>query len=277
MRKILLSVDIEGVAGVTSKANVRPSGWEYPSNRRWMTAELNAVAEAAFEAGYDEVIASDGHGCSQNLDPDLIHENIRLVRNWPRPFLQMQGIEDPDVEACAFVGYHAPAGTTDSLLAHTFSSAAFRSVKLNGEIASEGYFNAALAGEFDKPVLFVSGDRQTVDDAKRYAQAAVRFVAKESFGARSQMSLAPRQVCRALKENAAQAFRADTVKPFKLDPPFVVEIEMTTPMAVEMLCYLPWIERLNAWALRATFQSMADAMRFISFAILYSPSGETPF
>jgi len=64
---------------------------------------------------------------------------------------------------------------------------------LNAEACSEAYLNAALAGEFAVPVVFVSGDRHTVEDARRYAPEAVGFVAKQSIGWRSQASLPPPQ------------------------------------------------------------------------------------
>ncbi|MGX7926870.1 M55 family metallopeptidase [Tsuneonella sp. HG094] len=277
MRRILLSVDMEGVAGVASRAALTPQGWEWMAARKWMTNELNAVAEAAFEAGYDEVIATDSHSNAQNIDPDLLLDNIRLVRSWPRPLLQMQMIDDPATDACAFIGYHAAAGTTDAILNHSFSSAAFRSIRLNGEIASEGYFNAALAGEFGKPVLLVSGDQHTIEDAKRYAPEAALFATKHSFGQLSQASLPPRQICQGLKVAAREAFAAPTSTPFKLDSPYELLLEMASHGAAEMLGYLPWTERIDTWTIRAEFESMREAMHFITFAILYSPSGQTPF
>lgn len=277
MRRLLISVDMEGVAGVASTVSLMPSGWEYAAYRRWMTLELNAVAEAALEAGYDEVIASDSHGNAQNLDPELLGDNVRLIRSFPRPLLQMEMIDEPSVDACAFVGYHAAAGTAGAILAHSFSGAALRSVRLNGVLASEGYFNAALAGAFDKPVIFVSGDEATIDDARRYAPDAQFMVTKASFGFRSQAALPPAQTCRALRAAAADAFARPSATPFRLDPPFVVDLEMTSLTASEMLGYLPWIERIDPWTVRASFSSMADAMRFVSFVILYQPNGQLPF
>ncbi len=273
MRRLLVSVDMEGVAAIASP----PAGWEWQAARRWMTHELNSVAEAAFAAGYDEVLASDSHSNAQNIDPDLLLDNIRLIRAWPRPLLQMQMIDDASVDACAFVGYHAAAGTADAVFNHSFSSAAFRTLRLNGEIASEGYFNAALAGSFGKPVLFVSGDQHTVEDALRYSPNAGTCVTKHAFGWNAQMSLPPQQVCRELKDAAGNAFKQEKPQPFVLEGPFEIEMEMTSHGAAEMLGYLPWVERVNTWTLKATFDSMPDAMRFISFAILYSPSGQTPF
>lgn len=277
MRRLLLSVDMEGVAAIASRAALTPAGWEWQAARKWMTHELNAVAEAAFEAGYDEVLASDSHSNAQNIDPDLLLDNIRLIRAWPRPLLQMQMIDDASVDACGFIGYHAAAGTADAVFNHSFSSAAFRTLRLNGEIASEGYFNAALAGSFGKPVLFVSGDQHTVKDAGRYAPNAGTYITKHAFGWNAQMSLPPKQVCRELKVAATSAFAQPSQQPFAIEGPIEVEMEMTSHGAAEMLSYLPWVERVDTWLLRVTFQSMSEAMRFISFVILYSPNGQTPF
>src|SRR6266704_5713983 len=98
-----------------------------------MTNDVIAVAETAFAAGYDEVLVADSHGNAHNIDPDLLPDNVRLIRSWPRPLFTMQGVDDKDVEACALVGYHAGATTEGAILAHSFSGAACREVRLNGE------------------------------------------------------------------------------------------------------------------------------------------------
>lgn len=272
MRRILISVDMEGVSAVTSRPALMPEGWEWPAARRWMTEEFNAVAQAAFGAGYDEIVAVDSHGTGLNLDPDLIPDNVRLVRAGPRAFSQMEGIDERDIDACAFVGYHN-AATASGLFAHTFSGAAFRAVYLNGELASEGYFNAALAGEFGKPVVFVSGDQYTIEDARRYAPNVIGYVTKQTLGWSSQSALPPKQVCRELKEAAERAFGAKRSAPFKLSGPFEVKLVMTTQTAAEVLAYLTSVERVDNHTVRVSFGSMADAMRFVSFAARYTPTG----
>lgn len=52
---------------------------------------------------------------------------------------------------------------------------------------------------------------------------------------------------------------------------------MTSQSAPELLGYLPWIERLDAWTVRAVFSSMADAIGFISVVAMYQPNGQSPF
>jgi D-amino peptidase len=272
MKKLLVSVDIEGIAGVSSFSALTPKGWEWSAARRWMTNECNAVLQPAFEAGFDEIIVTDSHGCGLGLDPDILPDNVRLVRAWPRPFIQMHGIDDPDVTACAFIGYHAGA-SSPGLFSHTFSGAAYRALRLNGEPASEGYFNAALAGSFGKPVLFVSGDQHVVEDAKRYAPHAATYITKNALNWSAQSALPPRQVCREIETIARRAFQSDNSKPFVLKHPYELIIEFNSQNSAEVLCYTSLVERIDSTTVRATFESVADAMRFVAFAAMYSPSG----
>lgn len=275
MRKLFISADMEGCAAVSSQNALLPERWEWGAARRWMTAEVVAVAEAAFSAGFDQIVVADGHGNAHNIDPDSLPENVCLVRSWPRPLLHMQGVEDPDVQACVFVGYHAGPDSQNSIMAHSYHGSAYRKILLNGEPCSEGYLNAALAGEFGKPVVLVSGDQHTVRDAQRYAPAAVGFVAKHSIGIRSQMSLPPAQVRRLLNEAASSAF-SRSPKPFIVKGPLRLEIEMSTQVAAEMLAYLPGVERVGGYSIAMTFDRIEAAMRFIAFGMLYSPTGVMP-
>jgi D-amino peptidase len=219
------------------------------------------------------VIIADGHGNAHNIDPDRLPEKAWLIRSWPRPLLQMQGVEDAEVDACAFVGYHAGSTSQDSILAHTYHGGAFRAIRLNGELCSEGYLNAALAGEFGRPIIFVSGDQHTVADARRYAPKAVLLSVKKSIGMRSEMSLPPAQVRRMLKEAVASALKHPLPQPFVLKGPFRLELEMMSQVSAEMLAYLPGVERTNGFTVAVTFDRLAMVMRFISFAMLYSPTG----
>lgn len=275
MRRLFISADMEGCSAVSAPQGLLPDrwAWEWNAARRWMTEEVVAVADVALSTHYDEILVSDSHGNAHNIDPDALPDNVRLIRSWPRPLLHMQGIDDGAVDACVFIGYHSASRQPDSILAHTYSGAAFRAIRLNGEICSEGYLNAALAGEYGKPVIFVSGDEQTTHDVRRYAPEATVFVSKQSLGWRCQMSLPPRQVRGMLRQEFANALGRPLPKAFLIQGPFNLELEMTTQVAAEMLSYLPGVERSNAMSVTVTFDRLERVMRFVSFAMLYSPTG----
>lgn len=273
MRKLFISADMEGAGAVASPSALLPDRWEWAAARRWMTEEVVAASRAAFAAGYDEVIVADSHGNAQNVDPDLLPDGVRIVRSWPRPLMMMQGVEDPEVEACAFIGYHAGSTTPNSLLAHSFHGGVCRKVTLNGELCSEGYFNAALGGEFGRPVVFVSGDEHTIADVRRYAPQAVGFVTKHSIGYRSQVSAPPAQVCRMLQKSVAEALARPSPPPFVIKGPLHLEVELTSHLAAEMLAYLPGVKRLDAWTVAVTCDRMEAAVRWLTFITSYSPTG----
>ncbi len=275
MRKLFISADMEGCASVAARNGLAPErwAWEWSAARRWMTEEVKAVAEAAIEAGIEEVIVADSHHNAHNIEPDILPDNVKLVRSWPRPFIHMQGVEDPDVEACAFIGYHAMASSQGGLLAHTYHGGAFRSIRLNGEYCSEGYLNAALAGEFDLPVVFISGDQATVEDSLRYARSGAGFVTKHAIGWQSQASLPPAQVRRLLRSAFSEQLVRPLPQPFRVAGPFRLELEMTTQITAEMLSYLPIIKRVDAFTVSAIFGSVQDCVRLVSFAMLYTPVG----
>src|SRR5688500_19697532 len=149
--KIYISADMEGVVGVVTSEQLGPRGFEYARFREFMTQEVNAAIEAAFEAGATEIVVSDSHGNGQNLLIEKLPKNILLVRSWPRPLLMMQGIDETFAGAI-FLGYHTGTTNPTGVRAHTMSSARLADVRLKGVSVSGAGFNAAIAGDFNVPV-----------------------------------------------------------------------------------------------------------------------------
>jgi len=108
MRKIFISVDMEGIAGVVQPAQLGPDGFEYAKAREWATGEVNAAIEGARAAGATEFVVCDSHGNAQNLLIDQLPDDVRIVRGFPRPLEMMQGI-DETFDAVLFVGYQKAA------------------------------------------------------------------------------------------------------------------------------------------------------------------------
>ncbi len=90
--RIYISADMEGVVGVVTGEQLGPQGFEYQRFREFMTQEVNAAIEAAFEAGATEIVVSDSHGNGQNLLIEKLPKNILLVRSWPRPLMMCKAL-----------------------------------------------------------------------------------------------------------------------------------------------------------------------------------------
>jgi len=94
MKRLYISADMEGVAGVTTKEQLVVGGFEYQEARQWMTDEIIAVCNAAFQSGIEEVVVADSHSNGQNILIDQLPENVQLIRSWPRPLGMMQGVDE---------------------------------------------------------------------------------------------------------------------------------------------------------------------------------------
>jgi D-amino peptidase len=153
--KIYISVDMEGVAGVVTADQLVPGGFEYERYRKFMTNETLAAVDSANAAGATEIVVSDSHGNGENLLIEDFPKNVRIVRAWPRHGGMMAGV-DSSFDAAIFIGYHASTTNPNGVRAHTFSSAHYARVALNGNAVTEGEFNAAYAGAKGVPVIFAS-------------------------------------------------------------------------------------------------------------------------
>ena len=161
--RILVSVDIEGVAGVVHPDHARPGNADYERARRWMTAEASAAIAGARAGGATDVIVNDSHGDFRNLLLETIDPSARLLQGKPRELGMMAGVEDGCV-AVFLVGWHAKAMAA-GVLAHTINSTAFARVLVNGDEAGELALYGGVAAEFGAPVAFVSGDDRCVAEA----------------------------------------------------------------------------------------------------------------
>ncbi|CAM8766077.1 hypothetical protein NCM_01305 [Burkholderia pseudomallei] len=203
MMKVLISTDIEGVAGVVSVEQTRAGNPEYERARRWMTAEANAAVEGAFAGGATRVWVNDSHGGFRNLLPDGIDARARVVLGKPRPLGMMAGLEaGPDL--VFMIGYHAKAQTR-GLLAHTINSSAFARVVLDGRDVGEAGLYGALAHEYGAHVALLSGDDVFVDETRPLFPAAQFVTVKEAAGFASGASMTPAAACGVIGVAARQA------------------------------------------------------------------------
>src|SRR5262249_21296124 len=128
-KKVFISVDMEGIAGVVTNEQLGPPGFEYDRFRTFMTNETLAAIDGARAAGATEFVVADSHGNGQNLLIEKFAKDTQIVRAWPRPLVMMQGI-DASFEAVLFVGYHSSTVNPEGVRAHTISSATFADLKL---------------------------------------------------------------------------------------------------------------------------------------------------
>jgi len=272
--KIYISVDLEGITGTVSHAQTGPSGFEYQRFREFATAEALAAVNASFEAGATEVLVSDSHGNGQNLLIEQFPENVQVVRSWPRPLNMVQGIEEGGFDGVIYIGYHSSTDYMTGILAHTDSSASITSLKLNGKVAAESYFYAALAGEFDVPVIMISGGSSAVQEAQdAIGNGLEGAIVKWPYSFFSGKSLHPATARKLIAEKTKAAIgRIKEFKPLKLDGPVVMDISFKNYRVSEMLDYLPQFERTDSHSIRFVGENMLEISKMLTFIADYSIS-----
>lgn len=269
--KIYISADMEGVVGVVSGDQLGPSGFEYQRFRAFMTQEVNTAIDAAFEAGATEIVVSDSHGNGENLLLEQLPENVVVIRSWPRPLSMMEGI-DATFDGVIFIGYHTSTTNTRGVRAHTLSSARLTAVRLNGQAMAEAGINAAIAGHFDVPIIMISGDDAIVEEAQALLGDIEGAVVKWALGFHSAKTLTPQAAYPVIREKVKAAMaRIDEFKPFRLDGPIQLDVSFKNYRPVEVLAYLPIVERIDAHTIRFVGKDMIEVSKFLTFILNYTP------
>ncbi|MGB9863254.1 MAG: M55 family metallopeptidase [Candidatus Saccharicenans sp.] len=266
--KIYISVDMEGIAHVVN-AQTAAGQFDYERGRRLMTAEVNAAIEGCLAAGAGEIVVSDSHGSAQNIIPEELNEKAYLIRSFPRPLLQMEGI-DGSFDGVIFIGYHPKEGTPEANLSHTIWGTKFAEIRVNGQVVSEALFNAAVAGHFGVPVIMVCGDQHVVKEARENLGPVETVMTKESLGFLAAKSAHPKVVQAEIRQKAEKAVRRlKEMKPYTVAKPVVLDIAFKNIFDAETTAYLPWVKRTDGKAVRVEFRDMLEANRFITalFAI----------
>jgi len=263
--RIYISADMEGLAGAVTGAQLGPEGFEYQRFREFMTAEVNAAIDAARAAGADEILVSDSHGNGQNLLIEELPEDVMVVRSWPRPLGMMDGI-DESFDGAIFLGYHSSTSNTRGVRAHTMSSASITELRLNGRAMSEGGLNAAIAGSFGVPVILISGDDVAVAETQVIVGNVEGAVVKWARGFHAARTLTPQAAQEVIRTRVASAIsRIEEFEPYVLEAPIEVELSLKHYRPVELLAYLPDIERVSSHTVRFEAADMEEVSRFLTF------------
>ncbi len=241
-KKVYISVDLEGIAGVVANTQTSPSGQNYEWARRQMIAETNAAIEGAFAGGATEVLVNDSHGPQTNLRPDEIDRRAMMITGQPKPLGMTMGL-DSTFDAAVYIGYHAPGSTANAVHGHTFSGA-LKVVRLNGKEVGEYGLNAMVAGYWGVPVVFISGDKAAVEMAQDFIPGVDGLAVKEGIGYYAAKTMNPLEA----REKITAGVRAALVKriarqPVRLASPITLEIELDELAHADQVALVPGMKR----------------------------------
>ncbi len=241
--KLLISFDMEGVAGIVDWDQCRPGGLGYPAGCRLLLAEVNAAIDGAVAGGADEIVCNDAHGLMNNLSVDELHHEASYVAGRHKPLYMMQGMDDT-VDAVAFVGYHGSISGESAILSHTYNPSVIARAALNDVEVGESGINALVALACRAPIVLVTGDHQAVDELRPWSPKAEAVVVKESITRFSAANLHPTVACARIRDAARLAVeRASDIPLPQITRPVRLEVETQTADMAEVASWVKGVER----------------------------------
>lgn len=260
-KKVYISVDLEGIAGVVSSSQTSPAGQNYEWARRLMLAETNAAIEGAFQGGATEVLVNDSHGPQTNLKVDELDRRVQIITGQPKPLGMAHGL-DSTFDAAIYIGYHAPGSTADAVHGHTFSGA-LKVVRLNGREVGEYGLNAMVAAHFGVPVAFIAGDRAAVEMAQALIPGLDGVAVKDGIGYAAAKTLHPLEARERITEGVRAALvRRVARQPLRLQAPITLEVELAALSHADQVALVPGMKRNG----RTVSYTAADALTIYKVA-----------
>lgn len=246
MKKIYVSVDLEGIGGIVSTEQVGiTENAFYSEARRLMAGEANAVIEGINQAGGLAVIG-DSHGNELNIPIELLKGDFLLCCGEDKA-LSMMGGMDESYNGVIFLGYHARFGTPMAIMDHTYSPSTLREMRINGVPVGEAEINADVAGYFNVPILMASGDDVTMAQLRKSFPNIETVAVKKSIGRYSALCEPVDRVREKLKAAAKEV--TENIDKYgyiyKSSLPIRMEFVWNTAVMAEMCTYVPGVERLE--------------------------------
>ncbi len=248
--KIYILLDAEGISGVVNhEMQVRPDSPRYPETRKLIMADLNAAIAGAVEAGATDIVVYDMHYYGTNVSLEELHPRAKAVLGKPAKIAPPAGI-GPDVAALFMIGYHSMAETPGALLAHTYTLD-MKSLRLNGVLMGEIGLEAAIAGSRGVPLALLSGDDAALKEAAALLGELEGACVKQGTGSRSALCLPLPASGALIRQKAAAAVKTlSRRKPYRVQPPYEIEIEFYAEPSAEKAAGLEGVARQGRKSVR---------------------------
>jgi len=263
--KAYISVDLEGLPGVSSLTMLNPGNTQFNRAVKVLTRLLNTVIDELATHGFDAIYVADSHGLMTNIDYLELDSRAELVQGYPRQF-SMVTLLDSSFNAALFIGYHAAAGTPHGILDHTMSGRTFTEIRVNGERVSEFILNSLYAGEHNVPVVLLAGDEHLRAEVEKYSPWTIFVPLKKGVSRYSASYPGIDKVTEALREGVSKAvkkLKKGEVQPLKWSKPFKAELTLRDSLIADILEPLPIFKRIDAYRVEFTANTASELLGYI--------------
>lgn len=268
--KAYVSIDLEGLPGVSSVTMVSPDRSQFQRAVKIMTRVVNEVAEVLLKSGFDRVVVADSHGLMTTVDYLDIPRGVSLIQGYPRPFSMVSSV-DSSFDTVLFLGYHAGAGTRFGFLDHTYSGRVFHEIIVNGVKASEYLVNTLYVNELGVPVSLLAGDHYLRIDVEQHTPWVVFVEFKRGVSRYAAVYDSFDEVLDRLRrgvEDAVERLKSGRVKLINWSKPYKLEIRVRDPLIADALEHDDRFTRTDAYSLEATTNTARELLGLIETAAL---------
>ena len=224
--KIYIHTDIEGVAGYVFHAD-RLEGdlWKFDHEKRMqrlLTGEVNAAIEGALETGGKEIVVLDSHGPCYNFIFEELNPAAQVIHGPGDRYPFWMPCFDDTYDALICIGGHAMYGT-NGVLPHS-------RVDINNIPHNEFGLAMAIAGYFNVPSVFASGDSELCRQVKKYVPNIETAAVKEPLSPYNAKTFLPKKAQEMIKSGVKRGLqRREEIKPYKIDSPYELSFVAASP------------------------------------------------
>ncbi len=266
MKKLFISADIEGTAGIAHWNETEKNMGDYAYFAGQMSREVNAACLGALDAGVDKILVKDAHDSGRNINPAQLPVQANVYRGWARhPFCMMFGL-DKSFCGVVFTGYHSAAQVSGNPLSHTMTTQN-NYVKINGELCSELMINSLTAAYVGVPVYCVCGDKALCEWIKTVNPNIATVAVSEGFGSGS-LGMHPDVAVKQIRETVAEAMKQPPEScMFPLPKHFEVEINYKEHFLASSNSFYPGAVLKDTRTVRFAADDYFEVLRFFHFAL----------
>ncbi|MBO0844357.1 MAG: M55 family metallopeptidase [Nocardioides sp.] len=243
--KVYISVDLEGVAGISDWEQCIPGGDDYALGRDLALGEVNAAIDGAVEAGVTEILVNDAHSFMRNLPPGGLGAHASYLSGKYKPLYMMEGL-DASYDAAVFLGYHA-AMPSPGILSHTYNPRAIANVLLNDTLTGEAGINALVAQHHGVPIAVITGDQYVGPEAGPFCPGIEVVEVKRSVSRYAAEHLHPDIARQRIREGVYRALSEPSAAPPVIHLPATLEVTLLSPDMAELATGIPGVTRVDGF------------------------------
>jgi D-amino peptidase len=262
--KIYISVDIEGVAGITHWDEAEKGHADWAEFREIMTRETIAAIDGVRAAGATDIWVKDAHDSGRNLITAMLPADVTLIREWSgHPYSMIQEL-DESFAGLVMIGHHACVGSEGNSLAHTLNTRTHM-ITLNDAPVSEFRLCALAAASFGVPTVFVSGDKALMQEIENTNPNIGRLAVKEGRG-QSTISMTPIAAQHAIRMGVEKAL-SGKLKDCLVEVPkaFTLDVTYVSPALAYEKSFYPGCQYVGSRTNRIQTNNIFDVMRALRF------------